>query len=198
MDFKELWEHITTFDDPVKAELVNSLKYAAAALPVAIVGSETIRRTMDDDKEPQFIEDSFANAINILIRLVAVIVVLFAANRFATYFVPDGDYKVVAHMVVFLVAANSTIGTELRELVSRYMGEAEPDIPPAAPPNQMVGPGQFLPHPQIREPTTSTGADIRAPPSTGGYGGGPSVGGYGGVATPSVGPGMQPNFNDMY
>lgn len=187
MDFKELWEHITTFDDPIKTELMNSIKYAAAALPVAVIGSETIRRTMDDDKEPQFIEDSFANVINILIRIAAVIIVFFAANRFATYFVPDGDYLVVAHLVIFLVAANSTIGSEIRELVGRYMDEDKDiNMAPASSPNQMTGPTQFLPHPQIREPTTSTGADIRAPPA-GGYGGGPSVG-----------PGMQPNFNDMY
>ena len=197
MDITQLWAHISAFDDPIKTELANSIKYAAAALPVAAIGSETIRRTMHDDKEPQFIQDSFANAINILVRLVAVIGVLFAANRFATYFVPDGDYRVVAHLVMFLVMTASTVGTEVRELVRRYMGEVELDIPPAPPPNQMTGPNQFLPHPQIREPTTSTGADIRAPPA-GGYGGGPSVGGYGGVATPSVGPGMQPNFNDMY
>ena len=178
MDFKELWTHISTLDNPVKSELTNSLKYAAAALPVAIIGSETIRRSMDDDKEAIFIEDSFANVTNILIRLVAVIVVFFAANRFATYFVPDGDYKVVAHMVVFLVAANSTIGTEIRTLVRQYM-DMEPQVmAPKQVVQTMTGPTQFLPPPAIREPTTSTGADIRPPPS--------------------VGPGMQPNFNDMY
>jgi len=178
MDFKELWAHVSTFDDPVKAELTNSLKYAAAALPVAIIGSETIRRSMNDD-DAQFLEDSFANITNILIRLVAVIVVLFVANRFATYFVPDGDYRVVAHMVVFLVAANSTIGTELRTLVRNYM-DVETKVATATQQQvqTMTGPTQFLPPPAIREPTTSTGADIRAPPS--------------------VGPGMQPNFNDMY
>jgi hypothetical protein len=59
MDFKELWTHISTFDAPVKSELTNSLKYAAAALPVAVAGSETIRRSMGDD-DAQFLEDSFA------------------------------------------------------------------------------------------------------------------------------------------
>jgi hypothetical protein len=183
MDFKELWTHISTFDDPVKSELTNSLKYAAAALPVAIIGSETIRRTMDDDKEAIFIEDSFANLTNILIRLVAVIVIFFAANRFATYFVPDGDYKVVAHMVVFLVASNSTIGSEVRELVRRYMDTDQVAVAHKEVVQTMTGPTQFLPPPAIREPTTSTGADIRPPPGGGGI---------------SVGPGTQPNFNDMY
>ena len=179
MDFKELWSHVSTMDDPVKSELINSLKYAAATLPIAILGSETIRRSMDDEANPQFIEDSFANTINILVRIVATIVVLFAANRFATYFVPDGDYRVVAHMVIFLVATNSTVGTEIRELVDKYMGEDVPRAPDAPQQGQgMTTPTQFLPHPEIREPTTSTGSDIRAPPS--------------------VGPGTQPNFNEMY
>ena len=178
MDFKELWAHVSTFDDPVKAELTNSLKYAAAALPVAVIGSETIRRSMGDD-DAQFLEDSFANISNILIRLVAAIIVIFAANRFATYFVPDGDYRVVTHMVMFLVAANSTIGTEIRTLVKHYMDvDVRTTVATKEVVQTMTGPTQFLPHPEIREPTTSTGADIRAPPS--------------------VGPGTQPNFNDMY
>ena len=122
MDFTELWHHVSTFDEPVKTELMNTLKYALISLPVVVAGVEGIKalkpRTDDADRDKSTSE----SLMTVVGMLVGILIVLFVADRFATYFVPDGDYRVVAHMVLFLVIADQSIGSSVRNLVREWTG----------------------------------------------------------------------------
>jgi preprotein translocase subunit SecE len=122
MDFTELWHHVSTFDEPVKTELMNTMKYALISLPVIVAGVEGIKalkpRTEDPDREKSTGE-SLALVIGML---VGIVIVLFAADRVATFFVPDGDYRVIAHMVLFLVIADQSVGASIRNLVREWTG----------------------------------------------------------------------------
>jgi hypothetical protein len=108
--------------------------------------------------------------LNALITVGLVLVILVLADRFANHFVPDGDHRPVAHALLFLLLAEGSVARALKWRDAETSSEQ-----PVQQPVQQMGP----PLPSLpREPTTMTGGDIRAPPS--------------------VGPGQQPNFNDMY
>jgi len=123
MDFTELWHHVSTFDEPVKTELMNTLKYALISLPVVVAGVEGIKsikgRTSDDPEREKSSGESLALVIGML---VGILIVLFVADRFATYFVPDGDYRVIGHLVLFLIVADQSVGASIRNIVREWTG----------------------------------------------------------------------------
>ena len=125
MDFSDLWKHVSTFDEPVKMELVNSLKYAMVCLPVIVAGVEgikAVRGSREQQRDPDRRKSAGESLTLVVGMLVGIIVVLFAADRVATYFVPDGDYRVVAHMVLFMVIADQSVGDSIRNLVREWTG----------------------------------------------------------------------------
>ena len=172
MDFTELWHHVSTFDEPVKTELMNTLKYALISLPVVVAGVEGIKafkpRTDDPDREKSTSE----SLMTVVGMLVGILIVLFVADRFATYFVPDGDYRVVAHMVLFLVIADQSIGSSVRNLVREWTGregmenseESQPNPNPNATNQAVQQHPQMAPRPPpVHQPPVNT-HNVQPPP----------------------------------
>ena len=123
MDFSELFAHVSKFDDDVKAELMNSLKYGLACLPVVVVGVEGIKALKPRQPEdPEHQKSTGESLMTVIGMLVGIIVVLFVADRFGSYFVPDGDHRVVSHMVLFLVIADQSVGSSIRNLMREWIG----------------------------------------------------------------------------
>jgi hypothetical protein len=158
MDFNELWHHISTFDEPVKAEFTNMIKYALAALPVVVAGVEGIRAVKNRHPEDPDREKSTGESLTTIVgMIIGILVVLFAADRFATYFVPDGDHRVVAHMVLFLLIADRSVGASVRNLMREWTGrEGMGNLEEEKPPNQQAAIQHIQQHPQMapRPPPT--------------------------------------------
>lgn len=114
---------MSTFDDPVKEELMNSLKYAMISLPVVVAGVEAIKGIRGTrERDPDRKKTTADSVILVVGMLIGIIIVLFAADRVATYFVPEGDYRVIAHAVLFMVIADQSVGDSIRNLMSEWTG----------------------------------------------------------------------------
>ena len=125
MEIGELWKHVSTFDEPVKSELVNTLKYAMVSLPVIVAGVEgikAIRGSREQHADPDRKKSTSESVMLVVGMLVGIVIVLFAADRVATYFVPDGDYRVVAHMVLVMIIADQSVGDSIRNLMREWTG----------------------------------------------------------------------------
>jgi hypothetical protein len=154
MDFSELFAHISKFDTDIKAELMNSLKYGLVCLPVVVAGIEGIKalkpRTQED---PEHQKSTAESAMTVITMLVGIIVVLFAADRFATYFVPDGDYRVIGHAVLFMVIADNSVGSSIRNLMREWgmrEGMENLDEPAEQRPEQKAAIQAVQQHPQMQ------------------------------------------------
>lgn len=154
MDFSELFAHISKFDDDVKSELMNSIKYGLVCLPVVVAGIEGIRtikgRTPED---PEHQKSTGESLMTVIMMLVGIIIVLFAADRFATYFVPDGDYRVIAHAVLFMVIADKSVGSSIRNLIREFTGREgmeNLDEPAEQRPQQKAAIQAVQAHPQMQ------------------------------------------------
>ena len=189
MNVSELWQHLSNLDEPVVSELKNSLKYAMVVLAPVGIGAYGIKHLGQSVQTNDHAPPTTNMVLEIIAILTAIVVLCFAADRVGTYFVPEGDYRIITHLVLFLVIADSSIGRGVRKIV-QWGVSAPPDPPITGNEGDQVvnvgGNGAPLsilrPQPTIRQPTTISGGDIRPPPQQ----------------QVSVGPGQQPEFNDMY
>ena len=89
--------------------------------------------------------------LEIIAILTAIVVLCFAADRVGTYFVPEGDYRIITHLVLFLVIADSSIGRGVRKIVQWGVGdtvsEGMTDIQESTKPPNPVQPA-IVTHPQ--------------------------------------------------
>eukprot|EP00518_Triparma_eleuthera_P019247 CAMPEP_0197555252 /NCGR_PEP_ID=MMETSP1320-20131121/12977_1 /TAXON_ID=91990 /ORGANISM="Bolidomonas sp., Strain RCC2347" /LENGTH=160 /DNA_ID=CAMNT_0043116249 /DNA_START=394 /DNA_END=876 /DNA_ORIENTATION=+ len=112
-----------------------STLFLLAATGGSVVGSQILQRWLGlnaggSKGGTQFPPGTFPNVLNIVVRLIGVVVIVFFSHRFATYFGPEGDNRMYVVLIFFLVATNSTVGNEIRRLVSRYVdGEEETAYP---------------------------------------------------------------------
>ena len=180
----ELYQHITNTDEHVTRELKHAIQYAMIVLTPIAIGTYTIKQYTPQTQD----KVSINMAMEIIAILIAIITITFAADRIGTFFIPEGDYRIITILVLFIVIADSSIGRNIRNIIQ--WGVRDPPGPPTAGNNQDQksdnNPTIDILRPQhvIRQPTTVSGGDIRPPPSV--------------DSAPSVGPGQQPDFDDMY
>ena len=117
----ELYQHITNTDEHVTRELKHAIQYAMIVLTPIAIGTYTIKQYTPQTQD----KVSINMAMEIIAILIAIITITFAADRIGTFFIPEGDYRIITILVLFLVLADSSLARNIKHIIQWGVGYSE-------------------------------------------------------------------------